>query len=186
MDDAGFKDRLGMIVKKEKSLNDFAKKCGISESLVRNYMSGKSLPGLDKLVVISNIADVEIKWLATGEGELTRGEDSFAATTESPKINNELLARLLEAYFSLKENDEIPISPKKKAHNLVMFYDMLKIRYSQKDMTVENIMQFISAFSDLAEVAVKHGFADQPNALEMIFESMVKGGLYPGIKKKEE
>ena len=80
MDITGFKDRLGIIIKEEKSMNYFAKKCGISESLIRNYMLGKSLPGLDKLVVISNVADVEIKWLATGEGGMRAYKPDLAGS----------------------------------------------------------------------------------------------------------
>lgn len=44
----------------------FAKKCGISDSLVRKYLHG-SLPGLAKLVVLAKVGNVRVGWLATGE-----------------------------------------------------------------------------------------------------------------------
>ncbi|WP_049759711.1 helix-turn-helix domain-containing protein [Pelobacter propionicus] len=68
----GFSDRLKLAIGNQ-STNSFSKKCELTESLLRKYLSGSSLPGLDKLIAIADAADVEIKWLATGEGEMRRG-----------------------------------------------------------------------------------------------------------------
>lgn len=65
----GFKYRLHSVISREPSVNAFAKKCGCTEGVLRSYLAGKSLPGLDKLVSIAKAGNVSVEWLATGEGE---------------------------------------------------------------------------------------------------------------------
>lgn len=60
-----FGERLRIAMKGE-SNNSFAKKCGWSEKVIRNYLNGESYPSLDRLAVISSAADCSIAWLATG------------------------------------------------------------------------------------------------------------------------
>jgi transcriptional regulator with XRE-family HTH domain len=64
-----FKNRLKLAIE-GKSVNAFAKKSGITEGTLRTYLSGASLPGLDKIIAISNAAEVNIEWLATGNGPI--------------------------------------------------------------------------------------------------------------------
>ncbi|PHS48790.1 MAG: transcriptional regulator [Marinobacter sp.] len=61
------------------STNKFAKKCGMSESLVRKYLSG-SLPGIDKATIMARVAGVSVGWLISGEGAASEEtiEDEFA------------------------------------------------------------------------------------------------------------
>jgi hypothetical protein len=61
-----FKDRLRVALKGE-SVNSFAVRAGIRESLLRKYLVG-SQPGLDKAVEIAKAANVNLIWLATGKG----------------------------------------------------------------------------------------------------------------------
>ncbi|GHC31610.1 helix-turn-helix domain-containing protein [Aidingimonas halophila] len=42
---------------------------GIAQSLIRKYLSGSSLPGADKLVVLASALGVSVGWLAIGEGD---------------------------------------------------------------------------------------------------------------------
>lgn len=67
-------DRLKFALSGE-SVNSFAKKCGLSESLLRKYLSGAT-PGLDKAVTIAKAAKIELLWLATGEGECRLGGEA--------------------------------------------------------------------------------------------------------------
>jgi len=70
----GFKDRLGYLVGGGRNVSAFAKKCGFAESVLRSYLSGNSLPGLDKLVSIAETTNVSLGWLATGEGIVPEGK----------------------------------------------------------------------------------------------------------------
>ncbi|MCP4285334.1 MAG: helix-turn-helix transcriptional regulator [Gammaproteobacteria bacterium] len=62
-----FATRLKQIIG-EDSVSKFAKKCEVTESMLRKYLLGESVPGTDKLVRVAQVADVSIRWLATGEG----------------------------------------------------------------------------------------------------------------------
>lgn len=52
------------------SINSFAKKARLSEGVLRQYLSGKSSPGLDNLKAISENSGVSLLWLATGRGSM--------------------------------------------------------------------------------------------------------------------
>lgn len=62
----GFSERLKRAIGEE-SVYSFAKRSGITESLLRKYLNGSSLPGLDKLVLISKASGSSIDWLVFGE-----------------------------------------------------------------------------------------------------------------------
>lgn len=64
--------RLKEIVKQE-SINSFAKKCELPESLLRKYLTGSTLPGTKALVAIANYTNTSLEWLATGTGPMTKG-----------------------------------------------------------------------------------------------------------------
>ncbi|GAA5108896.1 XRE family transcriptional regulator [Orbus sasakiae] len=63
-----FKDRLAL-AQEGMSGNAFAKKVGMSEAVIRDYLSGKTYPSLNRLALIAKKCDVPIEWLATGKGE---------------------------------------------------------------------------------------------------------------------
>ncbi|NUF26736.1 Phage repressor protein C, contains Cro/C1-type HTH and peptisase s24 domains [Gilliamella bombicola] len=63
-----FKKRLNLVLEGV-SGNAFAKKVGMSEAVIRDYLSGKTYPALNRLAIIAQKCDVPIEWLATGKGE---------------------------------------------------------------------------------------------------------------------
>lgn len=76
-----FKGRLRLAIQDE-SINSFAIKCGMSEGLLRKYLTGTTLPGMDKLVSISETAGVSIEWLATGNGPMRKGGEVIITKEE--------------------------------------------------------------------------------------------------------
>ncbi|WP_314188588.1 helix-turn-helix transcriptional regulator [Yersinia massiliensis] len=85
------------------SNNAFAKLCGWSEKVIRNYLNGESYPSLDRLVVIANVSGCSIGWLASGykddiSDNLTRSESAGSAeihaTPEQQQIWKEILDRM--------------------------------------------------------------------------------------------
>ena len=79
----GFQERIRATIDGA-SVNAFAKKCGLAESVVRSYLTGRSLPGLDKLYSLAHGGNVRVEWLATGEEPMRPGERSAElATTEA-------------------------------------------------------------------------------------------------------
>ncbi|RKS87232.1 phage repressor protein C with HTH and peptisase S24 domain [Orbus hercynius] len=63
-----FKNRLSL-AQEGMSGNAFAKKVGMSEAVIRDYLSGKTYPSLNRLAMIAKKCNVPIEWLATGQGE---------------------------------------------------------------------------------------------------------------------
>jgi transcriptional regulator with XRE-family HTH domain len=62
-----FRERLKSITDDE-SLRGFGRKAGISDGALRHYLNGDSFPDLDRLAAIAEQANVNLLWLATGEG----------------------------------------------------------------------------------------------------------------------
>lgn len=61
-----FADRLAVLVA-ESTVSAFARKVGLSESLIRKYLKG-SEPSLSRADQIARMANVSLEWLATGCG----------------------------------------------------------------------------------------------------------------------
>lgn len=65
---ANFSDRLAVAISGE-SVHAFSKRAGIPDSTVRAYLSG-SMPGLDKLIVLAEAANVTLDWLVAERGPM--------------------------------------------------------------------------------------------------------------------
>jgi transcriptional regulator with XRE-family HTH domain len=61
----------------------FARRCGLSESLVRSYLAG-TIPSVIKAAQIALAGNVSLEWLATGQGP--RERSAFAAPQRSPVV----------------------------------------------------------------------------------------------------
>ncbi|BFM49785.1 XRE family transcriptional regulator [Marinomonas sp. THO17] len=56
------------------SIRTFAKKCGVSEAVVRNYLAGKTFPSLDKLALMAEVGEKSLEWLCSGSSNYLSGE----------------------------------------------------------------------------------------------------------------
>lgn len=101
-----FSERLKIALKSE-SVNSFAKKAGISESVVRKYLEGGSLPSIDKAVKIADAANVSVAWLVAGEGTADMGgveENDFAVLPLISAVKKgEIIASSSERFAYNKE-----------------------------------------------------------------------------------
>lgn len=68
MHSSEFADRLRRAISGE-SVHAFSRRAGIADSTLRNYLAG-SMPGVDKLLVLAEAADVTLDWLAAGRGPM--------------------------------------------------------------------------------------------------------------------
>lgn len=60
-----FKERLEKAMGRMTNV-ELARLCGISETAVRTYLKGKSLPTIDKAAAIAKACNVDLTWLITG------------------------------------------------------------------------------------------------------------------------
>ncbi|MCF8005327.1 MAG: helix-turn-helix domain-containing protein [Chromatiaceae bacterium] len=113
-DGAGFPQRLAEI-KGGMSTLGFAQKCGISESIFRKYLAGTSVPGADKLVEISQTAQVSLRWLATGEGRRDGVED---------RLDLAMLGSVIAGVEAGLEEIGGRMASDKKAELIALLYEM--------------------------------------------------------------
>lgn len=86
-----FGNRLEEIIGDE-SVRSFARRAKLAEGTLRQYISGNRYPDLDFLAIIADTANVNLLWLATGEGQ-KQGESTTCAVDA---LDEEALARALE------------------------------------------------------------------------------------------
>ncbi len=72
-----FKDRLEHLITDVcgDSIRSFADRAGLADGTLRNYIEGKRFPDLDILAVIADAGNVNLGWIATGDGPM-RGEST--------------------------------------------------------------------------------------------------------------
>jgi len=73
----------------DKSIRGFARDCGFSDTVLRQYLNGQSEPTRPALLAIARTAKVSVEWLATGQ--LGAGANvSFKASAEDYVYQNPL------------------------------------------------------------------------------------------------
>jgi transcriptional regulator with XRE-family HTH domain len=104
--DSSFSDRLKTLVG-EGSVSAFARKVGLSESLIRKYMKG-SEPSLARADQIARQVNVSLEWLATGCGYMYRQ----AEVVDLPglELANALVTELAPSSFSQIERLTVVVS----------------------------------------------------------------------------
>lgn len=83
-----FGERLKIAMNGQKNVA-FAKKCNMSERVIRDYLAGRTYPSLDRLVDIAKASGRSIEWLATGFDieRLSNNDDNYIIITELTKSN---------------------------------------------------------------------------------------------------
>jgi transcriptional regulator with XRE-family HTH domain len=118
----GFAERLRLALEGE-SVNAFARKCEISESLVRKYLSG-AMPGLDKAVIMARSAGVSLDWLATGRGAM-RPHSPLADEGSALDIRVDVLQESIAIVEEWLVMNERKMSPDKKAEIVAKLYQLV-------------------------------------------------------------
>ncbi len=101
----GFCERL-KVIKGGESNTEFAKKCDILESTLRSYLSGKSLPSIEKAAIMAKMADADLTWLITGKksNSLAYGQN---IANQFPYYHIEILS---DGYNLTPIDGDIPLS----------------------------------------------------------------------------
>ncbi|MEO0869591.1 MAG: LexA family transcriptional regulator [Cyanobacteria bacterium J06642_11] len=72
-----FPSRLKKVVG-NKSIRSFARECGFSDTVLRQYLNGNSEPTRPVLLAIARAADVSLEWLAAGQTASENSTDILA------------------------------------------------------------------------------------------------------------
>ncbi|MEW5911973.1 MAG: helix-turn-helix transcriptional regulator [Thermodesulfobacteriota bacterium] len=83
----GFVDRLRIIAEPMGGPYALIKKAGFSPGATHKWLSGKSEPGLYKIVAVAKVAGVRLEWLATGQGPMRDTENEDLSPSPSDAIS---------------------------------------------------------------------------------------------------
>lgn len=102
-----FSERLKNLISDE-SVHGFAKRSGISDSVMRKYLSGEATPGIDKALSMAESLGVSVGWLITGRGPKDPSV-VYAGEEREPIKNRQMLA--LGAYGHQDREIDLDTSP---------------------------------------------------------------------------
>ncbi|WP_051690873.1 helix-turn-helix domain-containing protein [Photorhabdus australis] len=90
-----FGERLSTLINGE-PYKSFAKKCNMSDKAIRDYVSGKTYPALDKIAHIAKVTGCSFEWLVTGHdiNEQTITETQEIRTAVTPEQQQSWLSIL--------------------------------------------------------------------------------------------
>lgn len=108
----------------QRSVRSFAQNAGLSDTVVRQYLIGKSEPTRPALLAMAKAAGVSPAWLLNGEGSVWPGysDATTASPSGAPRIDVEALSSILMAVdsFSLHRGKEW--TQQKKAKVVALLY----------------------------------------------------------------
>lgn len=83
-----FSERLSVAISRE-SVHAFAKRSGIPDSTIRSYLTG-TMPGLDKLIVLAEAANVTLDWLVAERGPMRPASAEASMSTSALTSSGEM------------------------------------------------------------------------------------------------
>lgn len=109
-----------------KSIRGFAKECGLSEGVLRNYLRGDTFPTLDRLEAISTAAGVSATWLATGETSSGAGGASFIGESvgDYRPVDERLIGEVIEEVETCVRKAGLDLLPAKKREVVLTAYGL--------------------------------------------------------------
>ena len=103
-----FGARLAALADQQKSVEQFARKIGVSPSALRKWLKGQAEPRRDTLVALARAAGVSVEWLTTGKGPTRR----VRRPAEVPPG----LAETRPVYASVSDlGDDYIVTPRRRA-----------------------------------------------------------------------
>jgi transcriptional regulator with XRE-family HTH domain len=169
----GFADRISELITEAGGYAEFARSCGVSESVARKWSKGGSDPSRSNLIAIAKARNVNLLWLATGEGEKTEDESSISVTvtansehpirrkdinhgeppeyavkraqttTKEPPLDLQLLQEVIEALEAHLMIRGMMLTPARKALFIQLIYEHQMDKRLNKDETTERFLKLL-------------------------------------------
>jgi transcriptional regulator with XRE-family HTH domain len=111
-----FTDRIQKIIKLVGSAEKLANNSRMSGRVIGQYLAGKTDPTRKKLIALSEAANVNIEWLATGVGPMRKGERA--------RFSFELLTVIIEGLDDLESALGKKLTYAQKAQIICYNYDI--------------------------------------------------------------
>jgi len=149
------------------------KRTGITESLIRKYISGDSLPNIERAAEMADAFNVSLSWLATGKGEMRPGKADIEVQVErryphdpartieqmkegvaerrtdrerrtaEPPLNPQLLLEVIEAVETNLDQRDLEMRPDRKALLIQLLYEHQMDARLNKDDTTKRFFELI-------------------------------------------
>ena len=110
-----------------KNQSALAEMCRIAKSDVHGYLSGKSLPKSEKLIVLSEALEVSIDWILKGE--------------ESDKIRFKKVVEYIEQ--NIIKNNDVGIELNDAEKKLIEIYRRFEVDKNSKPFLIQEILEYI-------------------------------------------
>lgn len=69
--------------------------CDMSDTVIRNYLIGKTYPTIDRLATIAYVLDCSPEWLLTGRDESSKNKDEYIIESKNIKQDQNQLIQIL-------------------------------------------------------------------------------------------
>lgn len=114
-----FADRIDLLITMAGGVPEFARSCGVSDSVARKWRKGESDPSREHLIAIARARNVNLLWLATNEGPMLKpdgvsdkGNGYHAARApSSPDPDAYCYVPLYDVYASAGHGSQIDAEP---------------------------------------------------------------------------
>lgn len=120
---AGFPQRLARLVAGG-SMRGFARKAGVSDTFLRQCLSGRTEPTRTKLIALAEAGGCSVQWLATGSPENHLVAEDAAANPASRIVDPLLLRAILASVEEVLAEHGHTLDPDRKAFLIAALYDM--------------------------------------------------------------
>lgn len=104
-----FANRMKVLVELVGSAEKLARLAGMSARVIGKYVSGETDPSRERLISLAKAADVNVLWLATGEGPMKR-EVAGGLRIDGDK-NVQINGSLVHAVIAKKEKEDHAPAP---------------------------------------------------------------------------
>ncbi|EOG2833199.1 helix-turn-helix domain-containing protein [Salmonella enterica] len=88
------------------SVRSFAKRCGLSDTAIRAYLSGKSLPTIDNLATIASITGRSVSWLIYGIEENLSTEINTSQNKVDCYDSDEGMLNIIKNFMTQEEKNK--------------------------------------------------------------------------------
>lgn len=106
----------------------------MSDTVIRQYLAGKSEPTRPAIVALAIALDVREQWLVTGEGPKRRGAGGGEGQGDVAPLDEELLQSVIATVEELLDQYGLELAPAKKGRLVTILYaDQLKEGARQAD-----------------------------------------------------
>lgn len=129
----------------DKTAYSLEKETGIAQSLIRKYLSAKSAPGADKLVVLSRALGVSASWLLIGEAGGDEAPTRPVPAT-APAMDLDALEDVIVKVRTMVRQKRPDLSPKAEARIIRLVYEFLvKQGETMDEAALDNVIE-LAAF----------------------------------------